>query len=490
MDIEIFKDVISNSKTYREASNKLNLSVRSFKTKCKNLNLDISKLTSKVRFIPSCKKELEEYYIKNGAAATARYYNVSLAIIIGYLKKHNIEIIPYNGLIKNLPNQEEFLENYKRYSLNRMSMHYEVSTSVIRRWIKEFGLNDKVTKFTEWKNDRIEIENNLEYYINLNKKYDLLSISRKENISIEQLKKVFKENCIDIVLHNYNKSKGELEVREYISSFGIECISMKKLWNDIRYELDCFIPSINLAIEYCGEYWHSDLCKDKKYHMNKWKWCNEQNIKLITIFECEWKYKNSICKSMLQNLLKRNDKKIYARKCEFREISSYEAKLFHDSNHMMGGIYSSYNYGLYHNNILVCCLSFIKNRFKKDNILEISRFSSLLGYTIVGGFSKLLKRSNIKKCFTYVDNRFGDGNVYEKNGFLYIGMTIPNYFYYNKKIPSDGLKNRINYQKYKLSKLLNNYDSDLTEYENMMNHGYYRIWDCGNKKYIFERNEL
>ena len=28
------------------------------------------------------------------------------------------------------------------------------------------------------------------------------------------------------------------------------------------------------------------------------------------------------------------------------------------------------------------------------------------------------------------------------------------------------------------------YNPDITEYQNMLNNGYDRIWDCGNKKYI------
>lgn len=35
------------------------------------------------------------------------------------------------------------------------------------------------------------------------------------------------------------------------------------------YEFDIYIPSLNLAIEYNGLYWHSELFKDKQYHLNK-----------------------------------------------------------------------------------------------------------------------------------------------------------------------------------------------------------------------------
>ena len=37
-------------------------------------------------------------------------------------------------------------------------------------------------------------------------------------------------------------------------------------------------------------------------------------------------------------------------------------------------------------------------------------------------------------------------------------------------------------QKHKLSKLLEKYDNNLTEVENMRANGYYQIFDCGNIK--------
>ena len=36
------------------------------------------------------------------------------------------------------------------------------------------------------------------------------------------------------------------------------------------------------------------------------------------------------------------------------------------------------------------------------------------------------------------------------------------------------------YQKHKLPKLLEAFDANLTEWQNMQNNGYDRIWDCGN----------
>jgi len=41
------------------------------------------------------------------------------------------------------------------------------------------------------------------------------------------------------------------------------------------------------------------------------------------------------------------------------------------------------------------------------------------------------------------------------------------------------------FQKHKLKNVLSEFDSNLSEWENMKNHGYDRIWDCGHSKWIY-----
>jgi len=45
------------------------------------------------------------------------------------------------------------------------------------------------------------------------------------------------------------------------------------------------------------------------------------------------------------------------------------------------------------------------------------------------------------------------------------------------------LYHRSKFQKHKLSKLLDNFDSNLSEVSNMYANGYRRIWDSGNIVY-------
>jgi hypothetical protein len=44
----------------------------------------------------------------------------------------------------------------------------------------------------------------------------------------------------------------------------------------------------------------------------------------------------------------------------------------------------------------------------------------------------------------------------------------------------------MSFQKHKLEKLLKIYNPSLSEWENMKNNGYDRIWDCGHGKYFLK----
>jgi hypothetical protein len=123
-----------------------------------------------------------------------------------------------------------------------------------------------------------------------------------------------------------------------------------------------------------------------------------------------------------------------------------------------------------------------------ENNYELLRFCNKLNTTVIGSFSKLLKyfikNNNPEKILTYADIRWSGldetKTVYYKNGFKYIGLTPPNYWYlkigeYNNRY------HRYNFRKDILVK--EGFDYNQTEFEIMRLKGYDRIWDCGNMKF-------
>lgn len=262
-----------------------------------------------------------------------------------------------------------------------------------------------------------------------------------------------------------------------------------------KIEVDIFLPSKNIGIEFNGLYWHSENSggKDSNYHKNKMDLCGAENIRLIQIFEDEWVNNKELIKDKLLHILriKNYTKKVFARKCEIKfNIDSNVKKQFLIKNHIQGNDTSTINVGLFYEDKLVSLMTFGKPtivkgyRTKKDGEYELIRFCSDSTILCIGMFSKLLshfvKQYNPTKIITYSDLCFSDkkSNVYLKNGFVCVDETKPNYWYTND------YKNRLHrfgFTKQKLVKM--GRDVNKTEREIMKESGYDRIWDCGHLKY-------
>lgn len=429
--------------------------------------------------------------LKEGKQKVANKYGVSIPVINGWIKKHDISLIPYHGrkYFKTEEEKNNFIkeiESYSNLNISEISKKTGVPLSIIN-YMKKMGNIKLETQFDVWRKEYQNILDNFDFYRNENKTKTLITISNEQNISVEHLKKAFKETDTQIQLHSYNKSKGELEVKDFIKSLGVDCFSMML---DKIYEIDCYVPQKNIGIEYCGEFWHRfvPMKNNKNQHKNKMDYIFGKNISLLTFFESEWKTKQEVVKSIIRSKLGFTTR-IYARKCQVKEISKSEARKFHETNHLSGSSNSSIDLGLYYETELVSVLSIIKSRFDKSYQYEISRFSTIHDTTVIGGLGKLFEFFRInykpKSVMTYVDLRIGEGKSYEKVGFKYIGKTVPNYYYFHPKIGY--LESRMKYQKHNLKKYLQSYDPSKTEYENMMDAGFYKLYDCGNKKYGWKK---
>lgn len=295
-----------------------------------------------------------------------------------------------------------------------------------------------------------------------------------------------KQNCPKCIERT---SVWEKEIKEFIESIGV------KIDNNNREilngkEIDIFIPNFNIGIECNGVYYHSEaFITDKNYHINKTNCANNKNIKLIHIFEDEWKTKQNIVKSRLRNLFHKNDYKIYARKCEIKNVSHEETKCFLNENHIQGYVPSKINIGLYYNNELVSLMTFGNLRKnlgseKKENMFELLRFCNKLNTSVIGGASKLfkyfLKNNNPQKIISYCDLRWSDGMIYNILNFNLHHISKPNYFY----VINGKRENRFKYRKDALVR--EGFDQNKTEHQIMLERGYYRVYDCGCKVFHYD----
>ena len=275
--------------------------------------------------------------------------------------------------------------------------------------------------------------------------------------------------------------KKENSLKEYIESLGLKILSNNRTILSGK-ELDIFIPDRNIAFEFNGLYWHSELRIDKDYHLNKTNQCKEKGINLIHIFEDEWDNKKEIVISRITNLLHMTENRIYARKCILKEISSDISTKFFDENHLQGKVGATIKIGLFYEDRLVSSMLFNKPRLSSSNDnYELVRFANIKNTNVIGGASKLLnyfiKKYKPKSIISFADKRWSNGFLYEKLGFTAKYEIPPDYFY----IKDGKRRHKSSFKKKILVK--EGFDSNKSEHEIMFGRGLYRIYDCGKIKY-------
>lgn len=278
-----------------------------------------------------------------------------------------------------------------------------------------------------------------------------------------------------------HSSTGEIEVKLFLTQQGIEYTSNNRTVLS-GTELDIWIPQYKLAIEFNGLYWHSELFKSDKYHINKTLRCRELDIDLIHIWEDDWKTKSQIIKSIILNRLGRVGNKIGARKCQIGLVDSKTAREFLDSNHIQGYSSSTDKIGLYYGGELVSLMTFGWRRTNNKREYELIRFCNKTGMSVVGSASKLFKYF-IKNCtseiVSYSDISLFSGSIYSLLGFKMVGLSKPNYYWVVEGVK----RHRYNFSKGKL--VAAGFDSKSTEVEIMHSRGYWRIFSTGQERWVY-----
>ena len=288
----------------------------------------------------------------------------------------------------------------------------------------------------------------------------------------------------------YIRSSYENDIYLYISKYSNNILQNKRKITNNKFELDFYLPNKRLGIEFNGNYWHSEIYggKLKKYHNYKTQYCHDNNIKLIHIFEDEWVNKQKIVKNRLKSILGKNKYKIYARKCKVKEIDTKLKNKFLNKYHILGEDKSSIKLGCFYKNRLIAVMTFGKRKITRSKKInwELIRYCTIANFNCIGTAGKLLKyfehNYNPKEIITYADRRWSQGDMYHKLGFKLSHISKPNYWYmknYKYRL------HRSNFQKHKLKDKLETFNPNLSEWKNMKNNGYDRIWDCGN--YVFNK---
>lgn len=217
---------------------------------------------------------------------------------------------------------------------------------------------------------------------------------------------------------------------------------------------------------------------ESDYHYRKYLKAKELGYFLISIFD--WYEKEKII-DLIKSKLRILPNKVFARKCELREIVDNKlVRSFLNENHLQNWTSSTVKLGLFYNDELLQIATFGKPRRNKNYQWELIRICSKRDYLIVGGESKLI--SFFKQNYISPNDKimsYENLDISQKEG-----IRSPSYgVWINKEgrmissasVLMRGASRMIgdnNFEKYPYGKYNNE--------EIMIREGYVKVYNCGN----------
>ena len=221
----------------------------------------------------------------------------------------------------------------------------------------------------------------------------------------------------------------------------------------------------------------------------------EIGVNYYMIFDDELSENSNLVKHKLHHYMGKATVQynLYARRCTVVPILPKTKRDFLNEYHIQGSDRANLSLGAYLDDTLVAVMTFTKPRVgigRKNagtGVWELSRFATTSQYRIPGIASKLLKyfqrHNDWSTIVSYADRRWSTGKLYYTLGFALGAKNPPSYHY----IINGKRKHRWGYRKDILKDKFPEYDSGLTEYQNMQNAGYWRVWDCGTLRFVLTK---
>lgn len=380
------------------------------------------------------------------------------------LKKYGVEYSMQNPGVKMKAKQTFF----KKYGVENPLQSPEIKARIKKTNLDKYGFENPFYNPEIQARARVRAkETNLERY------------GFEHHMQNSEVQARVRQTIID---GNY-ASKGELEIREFLESLGVKT---KKIFlgGNPGMEIDIVCPDYGIAIEYNGDYWHSERNKHvhSRYHLDKTVRCKENGLQLIHVFDSEWNKKRDIMQDFLKAKFGIFSQKLMARKLKICEVSASNTCDFFNKNHLQGSPIFWKTWGLYQGDELVAAAAFSKpHRQNIGSEPHLSRFACRLGTSVAGGLSRLCAHAykEIGPFVSYVHLRLSNGDSYLKAGFRLVGTTKPDYWYW------DSINNKVVSKQSRRKSAVNTVD--MTEKEHATIDGLFRIWDCGKNKYLFDK---
>ncbi len=387
------------------------------------------------------------------------------------LEKYGVEHVLQNSDVKerfkntnlekygvdNYSKTDIFIENLKKFNLEKYGVEHVQQNDSIKEKTKKTNLEKygvvstlqigkaidnrlEIFKSNDFRKD-FKISSDTNYIRYINNSISLFKCDCESHHDFEiscdnyyGRKKLNLPLCTICYPIGDNISIKELQLFEFIES-----VYNKEIISGYRdgLEIDIYLPDLKIGFEFNGLYYHSNIFKEKTYHINKTNYFKERGIRIVHIWEDDWTFKQEIIKSIIFNLINLTPNKIHARKCDVREITDSKiSKRFLNGNHIQGVVNSSLKLGLYYEDNLVSIMTFdhYEGRKKMPNDQwNLNRFCNIINTSIPGSASKIIahfiKTYKPSRIISYADKDWSIGNLYEILNFKKIYETAPDYKY-------------------------------------------------------------
>jgi hypothetical protein len=223
-----------------------------------------------------------------------------------------------------------------------------------------------------------------------------------------------------------------------------------------------------------GVYYHSQnpsllRVRDTRYHFKMREDFEAAGLRLLQFYEDEILEKSHIVKSIVGAVCGSVQGRIYARKCDIRDVPETQSIAFLDANHLIGRAYMCKYVGLYFEDRLVHIMAYRR----PGATIEIVRSCGPLDTVVVGGFQRLLahliRTHNPERVETLIDLRYATGHSLERAGFVRTGVALG--YEYTRSNRRRGKRDfRV--------------PAGVDEEAEAAKQGFFRIYNAGRAKYV------
>ena len=285
----------------------------------------------------------------------------------------------------------------------------------------------------------------------------------------------------------YSISKNEDEIYNFIKTL---CTDAERRNRKIisPQEIDIYIPSLKIGFEYNGLIWHSEkFGKDRFYHINKTKLCKQKGVTLFHIFEDEYKNYKEVILSKIKQIIGQNNNslKIDISDCHIKEMNDDASVTnFLERNSIHENVSNTIHICAYYNNEIISVISFKMidtntHTWKIVNMSnDITKNCNDVIMIIFDYFVEIYKPETITifKDLSLLSDY--DDDLLKRLGFIPRQILPPSYRYIN----GNKIFGKLEFRNNVLNSVVIDESTEKVQAEKL---GYYRIWDCGLKEYIW-----